>query len=148
MGIRLIEGAQQVVFLFQCSPISWCSKKQPIVALSNCEAEYMVGAVAACQAIWLISVLSKLGIEAKKPVTLLINNRSSISLVKNPVSHGRNKHIETKFHFRDQVQNGVLELIHCSIQLQVADILTKGVKTDQFVQLRTDLGVVSFETMN
>jgi len=33
------------------APISWCSRKQPVVALSSCEAEYIAGSYAACQAI-------------------------------------------------------------------------------------------------
>ncbi|XP_040862106.1 secreted RxLR effector protein 161-like [Glycine max] len=41
------------LFKFLGAPISWCSKKQPVVALSSCEAEYIAGSYAACQAIWL-----------------------------------------------------------------------------------------------
>lgn len=29
------------LFMLNGSPISWCSKKQPVVALSSCEAEYI-----------------------------------------------------------------------------------------------------------
>lgn len=44
--------------------------------------------------------------------------------------------------------HGVREVCHCSTPLQVADIFTKTLKTDQFVKMRNDLGVVFFETMN
>ena len=37
--------------------ISWCSKKQPMVALPTCEVEYIVGALSACQAVWLMNLL-------------------------------------------------------------------------------------------
>lgn len=37
-------------------PISWCFRKQPIVALSSCEAKYIAGTYTACQAIWIESV--------------------------------------------------------------------------------------------
>ncbi|XP_017417647.1 secreted RxLR effector protein 161-like [Vigna angularis] len=36
------------MFMLNGSPISWCSKKQPVVALSSCEAEYIAGSYAAC----------------------------------------------------------------------------------------------------
>ncbi|GAU27372.1 hypothetical protein TSUD_55260 [Trifolium subterraneum] len=45
------------VFKFQNAPVSWCSKKQSVIALSSCEAEYVAGSLAACQANWLQSLL-------------------------------------------------------------------------------------------
>ena len=81
------------------APISWCSKKQPVVALSSCEAEYIVGAFVACQAIWIDSLVKEIQVEPQKLVQILIDNKSAINLAKNPISHGRSKHIETRFHF-------------------------------------------------
>ncbi|XP_050890341.1 uncharacterized protein LOC127095737 [Lathyrus oleraceus] len=40
-----------------------------------------------------------LKIKVNKPVKLMIDNKSAISLVKNSVLHGRSKHIDIKFHF-------------------------------------------------
>ena len=92
------------VLLFGGAPISWCSKKQDVVALSTCEAEYIAACSAACQACWLSSLLEELGVVTTDAVKLLVDSKSAIDLAKNPVSHGRSKHIETKFHFlRDQV---------------------------------------------
>ncbi|GAU37837.1 hypothetical protein TSUD_56970 [Trifolium subterraneum] len=45
------------VFKFQNALVSWCSKKQLVIALSSCEAEYVAGSLAACQASWLQSLL-------------------------------------------------------------------------------------------
>ncbi|KAK2439768.1 hypothetical protein QL285_011252 [Trifolium repens] len=133
------------LFKFLRGPISWCSKKQPVVALSTCEAEYIAGALTACQAVWILNLLQDLKIEVNKPLKLMIDNKSAINLAKNPVLHGRSKHIETKYHFlRNQVQNGVLEVVHCSTQKQLTDVMTKAIKTDQFLRLRDGIGVVSF----
>jgi len=32
-------------------------------------------------------------------VTLFVDNNSAITLMKNPIFHGRSKHIDIKFHF-------------------------------------------------
>jgi len=107
--------------------ISWCSIKQPVVALSSCEAEYIAGSYAACQAIWIESMLSELKIQVRKPIVLHLDNKSAINLAKNPILHGRSKHIEARFHFlREQVNHGKLEVKQCPSESQLADILTKG----------------------
>ncbi|XP_050895643.1 uncharacterized protein LOC127102305 [Lathyrus oleraceus] len=86
-----------------------------------------------------------LKIKVSKPVRLMIVNKSTIRLTKNPMLHGRSKHIDTKFHFlRNQVQNIVLEIVHCSIQKQLADMLTKAIKIEHFINLRDVIGVVDF----
>ncbi|GAU25674.1 hypothetical protein TSUD_266010 [Trifolium subterraneum] len=41
------------VFKFQNAPVSWCYKKQSVIALFSCETEYVAGFLAACQANWL-----------------------------------------------------------------------------------------------
>jgi len=81
------------------TPISLCSKRQSVVALSSCEAEYIASAKVACQSLWWESVLEELRLEYKKPVQLQVDNKSAIDLSKNPFSHGKSKHIETKYHF-------------------------------------------------
>ena len=76
---------------------------------------------------------------------LMIDNKSAISLANNPVLHGRSKHINMKFHFLQyQVQNGVVEVIHCSIQKQLVDVMNKATKTGHFVHLRDGINVVDF----
>ena len=40
-------------------------------------------------------------------IELIVDSKSAIDLAKNPVAHGRSKHIGTKFHFLiDQVSKG------------------------------------------
>jgi hypothetical protein len=129
-------------FKFLKAPVAWCSKKQPVVALSSCEAEYIAGAYAACQAVWIDSVLRELQLDVKKPITLQIDNQSAINLAKNPVLHGRSKHIEARFHFlREQVNKKLIEVVHCATGSQIADAMTKSLKIDRFLNLRNALGV-------
>lgn len=41
------------IFLYNDASISWYTKKQPIIALSSCEDEYIAGSFSSCQSIWL-----------------------------------------------------------------------------------------------
>jgi hypothetical protein len=79
----------------------------------------------------------------------MVDNKSTISLARNPIAHGRSKHIETKFHFlRDQVSKGKLKLTHCRTEVQIVDILTKPLKIERFKELRKMLKVISLEYLN
>ncbi|GAU42259.1 hypothetical protein TSUD_327370 [Trifolium subterraneum] len=148
-------------FKFLKAPVAWCSRKQPVVALSSCEAEYIAGSYAACQTLWMKSVLEELKIDVKKPITLQIDNQSAINLAKNPVLHGRSKHIEASLWVRVRVWvvisgaglgiikptpvstrcHPYLEVVHCATGSQIADAMTKSLKIDRFLILRNELGV-------
>jgi hypothetical protein len=82
-------------------------------------------------------------------VTIKVDNVSAINLAKNPISHGRSKHIELRYHYlRDQVTKGLLKLEHCRSKLQIADILTKSVQVEVFKRLRDMMGVIALDEMN
>ena len=63
------------VFKFNDAAISWCTKKQSVTTLSSCEAEYIAGTFATCQALWLDSVMKELKCEVMRPLTLKIDNK-------------------------------------------------------------------------
>jgi len=82
------------------------------------------------------------GIE--RPKKLFVDNKSAINLANNLVSHGRSKHIEARFHFLlEEVNNGRLQVLHCSIGVQVANILIKSLKRDGLRKYKVELGVVN-----
>ncbi|KAK2359746.1 putative mitochondrial protein [Trifolium repens] len=87
------------VFYYGGAPISWCSKKEPVVALSSCEAEYIVASLSTCQAVWLKILIEEISQAKLESVVLKIDNVSAINLAKNPIAHGRSKHIELRFHY-------------------------------------------------
>ncbi|GAU27929.1 hypothetical protein TSUD_160240 [Trifolium subterraneum] len=130
------------VFMLGSGAISWSSKKQPIVTLSTTEAEFIAAASCACQSLWLRNVLSHLGIGQESTTLIHCDNSSSIKLSKNPILHGRCKHIDVRFHFlRDLTKDGVIEMIHCKSEEQLADMMTKPLKIDTFCRLRDSIGV-------
>ena len=131
------------VFLLFGSHISWNSKKQLVVALSTCEAEYIAACSAACQAFWLSSLINELKVSSNEVVELVVDSKLAIVLAKNPIARGRSKHIDTKFHFlRDQVSKGRIKLRHCTSEVQLADIMTKSLKVERFKVFRKLLNVV------
>ncbi|GAU45509.1 hypothetical protein TSUD_129550 [Trifolium subterraneum] len=117
------------LFLIGDAPISWCSKKEQVVALSSCEAEYIAASMCATQAIWLKNLIEEIAGKGMDSVILKIDNISAINLAKNPISHGRSKHIEMS-------------------EVQLADILTKSVQNEVFKRLRDLMGVTSLANMN
>ncbi|XP_023755973.2 uncharacterized mitochondrial protein AtMg00810-like [Lactuca sativa] len=88
-----------MVFYVNGNLVSWSSQKQRCVALSSCEAEFMATTMTACQGIWLRRLLSSITCQNIPPVTMYVDNKSALELMKNPVFHGRSKHIDIRFHF-------------------------------------------------
>nr|GEU50406.1 ribonuclease H-like domain, reverse transcriptase, RNA-dependent DNA polymerase [Tanacetum cinerariifolium] len=93
------KGTTGIIFYYGKSPISWSTQKQATVALSSCESEFIAATAAATQALWLKRLLSKLTHSEEDKVTIKVDNKYAIALIKNPVFHRRSKHIDTKYHF-------------------------------------------------
>ncbi|GJU17375.1 zinc finger, CCHC-type containing protein [Tanacetum coccineum] len=126
-----------IVFYFGESPITWCTQKQPTVALSSCESEFMAATRAACQVLWLKQLLSEITGWEEKRITLKVDNISAIALIRNPVFHGRSKHIDIRYHFiRECVEKGHINVEHVSGELQRADIQIKALPRLKFVTMR------------
>jgi hypothetical protein len=138
------------VFMIGTKVVSWSSRKQPIVTLSTTEAEFIAAASCACQGIWLSRILAFINKRRKKDcITILCDNSSSIKLSKNPVMHGRSKHIDVRFHFLgDLTKDGSIQLVHCSTIDQVADIMTKALSLESFSRNRDKLGLCKLEEIN
>jgi len=116
------------VYLLGSAAVSWSSKRQPTVALSSCEAEYMAATQAAKEAIWLRRFLTELGYTRPDidSVTINCDNQGAITLTKNPEFHARTKHIDIQWHYvREQVEKGAVTLRFIGTAEMVADGLTK-----------------------
>ena len=121
---------------------TWSSKKQAIVMLSTCEAEYVVANSTVCNAIWLRNVLKHLGFPQENPIEIYVDNRSAIALAKYPVYLDRSKHIDTLYLFiKEHVKLKEVKLFPCKSQDQLADIFTKPLKGDAFTRVKMMLGM-------
>jgi hypothetical protein len=93
------KSTSGVAYFLGNSIVSWLSQKQKVVALSSCEAEYIAAATAACQGVWLGRLLGDLMNEEAERVVLNVDNKSTISLCKNPVHRELNQYKETKVRY-------------------------------------------------
>ncbi|XP_058755078.1 secreted RxLR effector protein 161-like [Vicia villosa] len=45
------------VFMLGGAPVAWSLRKEPVVALPSCEAEYIVASLCVCQAMWIVNLV-------------------------------------------------------------------------------------------
>ncbi|KAL0449215.1 UNVERIFIED_CONTAM: Retrovirus-related Pol polyprotein from transposon TNT 1-94 [Sesamum latifolium] len=101
-----MKSTSGYIFQLGTNTCSWLSKKQKFVAQSSAEAQYIVVGKATSQVMWLRRILEDIGAKQGKGTVLYCDNKSAISIVKNPVFHERTKHVKIKYHFvREAVEN-------------------------------------------
>ncbi|KAE9016351.1 Retrovirus-related Pol polyprotein from transposon TNT 1-94 [Phytophthora fragariae] len=130
------------VFFLNGSAISWKSKRQPTVATSSTEAEYMSLYSATQEAIWLRLLLKDMGYDGQDATLIYQDNQGCIALAKNPVYHTRTKHIDIKFHFlREKVERGTIRLEYKPTDEMIADGMTKALARDKHEKYVKGLGM-------
>ena len=134
------------VFVMAGGAISWLSQKQPTVALSTSEAEYMSLGSATQEAIWLKRLLNDLHAENQEPIEIREDNQGTIAMTRNPAGHKRTKHIDIRHHFvRESVQSGLIRISYCASKDMLDDVFTKAVPKPRFEALRDKLGLVNYQ---
>ncbi|RVW24713.1 Copia protein [Vitis vinifera] len=127
-------------FSFGSGVFSWSSRKQEVVAQSTAEAEYIATVAAVNQALWLRKLLTDLDMKQEVSTKVFVDNQATISIVNDPVFHGKTKHFKIKLYFLREVQKeGDIQLVYCNTESQNADILTKALPKIRFEFLRKDL---------
>jgi hypothetical protein len=107
-----------------------------VVALSSCEAEYIIGFTASTQTLWLIRLLGDLLSRDTGAVELRVDNKSALALLKNPVFHERSKHIWVRYHFiRDYLEEGSFKACYINTKDQLTDLLIKSLGKMKFFEL-------------
>uniref|UniRef100_A0A2A4JA71 Integrase catalytic domain-containing protein n=1 Tax=Heliothis virescens TaxID=7102 RepID=A0A2A4JA71_HELVI len=132
------------IFLFQNGAIAWNSCKQPTVALSTAEAEYMAMAAAAQEALWLRQLQIEFGLKEDCPLPIYCDNQSAIRLAMNDCYKPRTKHIDIRYHFlRDNVNSKFINFMYSKGSEMVADILTKGTTYEKHLFCINKMGLHS-----
>ncbi|KAJ9567352.1 hypothetical protein OSB04_003318 [Centaurea solstitialis] len=124
--------------------VSWSSKRQHVVSRSSAEAEYRGIANAVAESAWLCNLLIELRLPLSRATVVFCDNVSAMYLANNPVQHQRTKHVEIDLHFvRERVAIGHVRVLHVPSSHQFADIFTKGLPTQLFLDFRSSLSIRS-----
>lgn len=130
------------VFVMNDAAISWNSRKQPTVALSSTEAEYMSLTAAIQEAKWLKNLRDELLNDSTKILTICCDNKSAIDLASTTMYHARTKHIDVKYHFiRDTLMEGAFKLDYLRTDHMLADMLTKALVPCKHLKFTKDCGI-------
>ncbi|XP_021713913.1 uncharacterized protein LOC110682017 [Chenopodium quinoa] len=122
--------------------VSWSSKRQHTLSKSSAEAEYRGVANVVSEACWLRNLLLELHCPLRQATIVYCDNVSAIYLSVNPVQHQRTKHVEMDIHFvREKVALGQVRVLHVPSRYQFADIFTKGLPRELFLEFRCSLSV-------
>lgn len=121
-------------YLFKLSDgaISWMSKRQPTIALSTTEAEYMAISAATQEAIWLHQFYAEINHGSVETVKLFCDNQGAIEIAKIDCYRARTKHIDIRHHFiKEKIKDGTIEIQYLPTSEMVADSLTKAVPNEK-----------------
>jgi len=124
--------------------VAWASKKQPGVALSSREAEYIALTQGTKESLWLGGLHQDLGALNHQHQVQILNcdNQGAIEFTKNPEYHARTKYIDIQLHFiRHHEESGAIELTYCPTHAMTADIFTKPLLRTQFQKHLLGLGL-------
>lgn len=123
--------------------ISWCSKRQSIVALSSTEAEYVALSSAVCELVWIKQLTKEINCEMRNPTRILCDNQSAIKLASMDAFRPRTKHIDIRHHhIRERVDEGIINIEYVSTNDMAADSLTKAVTIEKTRACSLKMGLV------
>lgn len=129
-------------FQINNTTVVWSSRRQPTVASSTVEAEYVAVSEATREALWLRCLLREIGFTQSGPTEINCDNKGAIRLALNPGTHQRTKHIDIRHHFiRELIDEKVISLQYIATKRQLADILTKGLPKPRHTENTRDMGI-------
>lgn len=121
------------VFKFAGGAVAWESKKQPCVALSTTEAEYVSLSACAKKGIVLSKILKEIlkkhckRLFGRESVCLYNDNQSAVKNANGVDVKEKSKHIDVRFHFvKAAVAEGKVVVDFKSTKEMIADVLTKS----------------------
>ena len=116
------------------------SSKQRIVTKSSTEAELVALSDSLGEIIWMREFLVAQGYDVGA-VRVFEDNMATIALCNKGGPSHRTKHVKIRnFFIKERIEEGVVELVFCPTDEQLADVLTKPLQGDLFRYFRAALG--------
>ena len=125
---------------FLCgAPFYWASRRQKVVSISSCEAEYYAMSEMAMESQFFLQIFKEI-FDKTKGVIAYVDSEPARRIASGDASLRKVKHIETRYHYvRDMVTDKQLELRWITKEKNRADILTKAMDNRRlFTSLRDE----------
>ena len=133
------------MFTWNGAAFSWGSKRPATVSSSTAEAEYVAAAAATREALWVRKLMVDLG-QPATTVNMAEGNQACLSLIANPETTGKAKHIDIAHHMeRERVGMGEVTFTYTPGTEVLADGLSKALPGLAFNSIRSRLEVGTTE---
>ena len=131
-----------LVYVLAGGPLYWQSKRQDRVTNSTCESEAhaLISCVQSVE--YLRDLLEDLDLAQLGPTQVCCDNKSTVDLATDAVSHQRTKQLRKVMHYvRDRKECGIITPTQVDTTLQYADFLTKNCDSPIFHNCRQLCGI-------
>jgi len=134
------------IILLNNNIVGWRSSRQKIIANSSTEAEFIALCECCKELKWYKAWLHELLLivpnefNITNSTTIHVDNTAAIALTADEVKHNRLKHIDIKYKYiKNQMKSDEINLLWTPTKLQLADLLTKRLPTNQFNEIRNKI---------
>ncbi|MBW0522727.1 hypothetical protein O181_062442 [Austropuccinia psidii MF-1] len=129
------------------NPIAWNSRRQTVVAMSTCAAEY----VALSEAAQLLAVIRLIAVQIDPTFTMSIkcDNRAAIMITEDNLSKKKTKYLDRAFYFvNDFVRQYNINIEWIPTINQHADLLTKPLGSTKLIKACQNLGLSIYKSFS
>nr|GEX07499.1 retrovirus-related Pol polyprotein from transposon TNT 1-94 [Tanacetum cinerariifolium] len=136
-----LEAAKRVLRLAWV-PFYTMVQNRAVISRSSAEAEYRAMTSTVSEILWVRWLLTGMQVQLTTPTSLFCDNQAARHIANNPVYHERTKHVEMDcFFVRERVETRDIETKPIESKLQLADLLTNGLGTQQLRSLLNKMGI-------
>jgi hypothetical protein len=131
------HGQEGIIISNGSAPVAHRSVKIKMITRSSSESELCALEEASTYAVWYNLLLSELGVQNTKPITIFQDNKSTIIMAIQGATFKRTKHlIGRQSYVRERIQNGDIKLMYQPTATMTADILTKPLSIQPLSRLK------------
>ena len=124
------------------SIVNWKTARQKFISLSSAESEYAALSELCTDLIFYKQLAKDLGMNIKDSISVNEDNQAVIQMANSPNVKSRSKHTDIRYqNVKESIENGLIKLIYCETEKNVADSLTKILGPTKHEKACTMLGM-------